>query len=429
MASYNYYLKDGKSKTETSIYLLFDDGVNRCKLYIQQSINPKDWNAEKQEARKSLQGFSDFNGKLGKIKNKCSDLHTSLTKDGKFSVEILKTKFRTYLDELNNRKKENTTGVDKTVTNLTDFAQYFLDTVKTTITGKAKTEGTKIQNKQTLRILKEFETIKHKRITFERVNLDFYHDFVDFLTKVKQLSPNTIGRHVKTLKLFLNEATERGINTKFDYKSKRFKALSEPVEKIYLSEEELQKIYKHNFSQNCRLEHIRDLFVIGCYTGLRFSDFSQLKTDNINNGQIKIKTQKTGETVVIPIHPTVSQILEKYSETTKGLPRHISNQKMNEYLKEVGKEVGLNEPTILNSVKGGLKIQTTVPKYKLIATHTARRSFATNLYLSGFPSISIMKITGHKTEKSFMGYLRISQEENAKQLSEHWRKNTKLKVV
>lgn len=429
MASYNYYLKDGKSKTDTPIYLLFDDGVNRCKLYIQQSINPKDWNSEKWEARKSLQGFSDFNSKLSKIQTKCEELHTSLTKEEKFSVELFKLKFKSYLDELNNRKRVNETTEVNQFTYLTDFAQYFLDTVKTTVSGKAKTEGTKIQNKQTLTILKGFETAKHKRITFDKVNLDFYHDFVDYLTKTKGLSPNTIGRHIKTLKLFLNEATERGINTKFDYRSKRFKALSEPVEKIYLTEEELMNIYNYDFSQNKKLEKTRDLFIVGCYTGLRFSDFSHLNTDNINNGQIKIKTQKTGEIVVIPIHWTVKEILEKYSGTAKGLPRPISNQKMNEYLKDMGKAVEINEPIIVNTVKGGLRAQTTVPKYKLIATHTARRSFASNLYLSGFPAISIMKITGHKTEKSFMGYLRISQEENANQLHKHWSANTKLKVV
>ena len=188
-------------------------------------------------------------------------------------------------------------------------------------------------------------------------------------------------------------------------------------------------IYNHDFSQNKKLEKTRDLFIIGCYTGLRFSDFSQLTSDNISNGRIKIKTQKTGEIVVIPIHWTVKEILEKYSGTAKGLPRPISNQKMNEYLKDMGKAVEINEPIIVNTVKGGLRAQTTVPKYKLIATHTCRRSFATNLYLDNVSPILIMKITGHKTEKSFMGYLRISQEENANELQKHWSGTTKLKVV
>lgn len=424
MASYNFYLKDGKSKGETPIYLLFDDGVNRSKLYIQQSIKPKDWNSEKWEARKSYSGFSDFNGKLSKIQTKCKELHTSLTKEGKFSVDSLKEKFKTYLDELNNRKKENTSGENKSFDTLSGFAKFYIDSVK-----GAKKNNTVLHNNQTLTLLKEFESTKNKKVTFERVNLDFYNDFVEYLTRIKKYSPNTIGKHIANIKLFMNEATERGFNTKFDYKSKRFKTTSETVESIYLTEEELLKIYRHDFSKSKKLEKTRDLFIIGCFTGLRFSDFSQLRIENIKDEQINVKTQKTGERVVIPIHWTVKEILNKYSETLTGLPRPISNQKMNEYLKDIGEKVELNEKIFLTTTKGGFKVQTSVAKHDLMTTHTARRSFATNLFLNGFPPISIMKITGHKTEKSFMKYIKISQEENAKLLRLHWSANSQLKVV
>lgn len=429
MASFNYYLKDGKSRTSTPIYLLFDDSVNRCKLYVHQSIHPKDWNTEKQEARKSLQGFSDFNSKLKKCLAKCEEIHTSLTKEGKFTVELLKQQFKAYLDELNNRKRESNKGASKSFENLYDFGKFFLENVNTSVEGRMKRPATNSNYLQTLRLLKEFEEKKRRKITFERVTLDFYHDFVEYLTKEKQFATNTIGKHIKRLKMFLNEATERGINTKFDYKSRRFKVPIETVETIYLTEDELLQIYKHDFSYNRRLEQTRDLFLIGCYTGLRFSDFSQLTTDNINNEEIRVTTQKTGERVVIPIHWTVRNILDKYASTAKGLPRPISNQKMNEYLKEIGRIAGLNSSVIATKTKGGLRTSQTVSKCDLITTHTARRSFATNLYLSGFPSISIMKITGHSTEKSFMRYIRVSQEENATMLREHWRLTHKLKAV
>ena len=424
MASFNLYLRDRKAKSDTSIYLLFDDGVNRAKIYIQQSINPKDWNPEKGEARKSLEAYSDFNGKLSKIRGKCEAVHTALTKDGKFTIDTLKEQFKTFLDELNGRSKENTSGENKTFTSLSDFAKHYIDSVKS-----IKAANTILHNNQTLTLLKDFEATKRKKITFDRVNLDFYNDFLDYLTKSKNYSPNTIGKHIANIKLFLNEATERGFNTKFDFKSKRFKTTSETIESIYLSEAELLKIYKHDFTKHKKLEHTRDLFIIGCFTGLRFSDFSQLKIENITDGQIKVKTQKTGETVVIPIHWTVKEILQKYAHTTKGLPRPFSNQKMNDYLKDVGEDVKINENILHTHTKGGLKVQTTIPKYNLITTHTARRSFATNLFLSGFPAISIMKITGHKTEKSFMKYIKISQQENAKLLQLHWGENTTLKVA
>lgn len=381
-------------------------------------IKPKFWDSGDQQARRNFDGYADFNSILNERKSQLTQLCTQLEAiNGKVDVEILKERFNALLGRNDGKEK-------KDFKTLSDFAKHYIDSVKS-----AKKNNTILQNNQTLTLLKEFETTKGKKITFERVNLDFYNDFVEYLTRTKTYSPNTIGKHIANIKLFMNEATERGFNTKFDYKSKRFKTTSETVESIYLTEEELLKIYSHDFSKNKKLEKTRDLFIIGCFTGLRFSDFSQLKIENIRDEQINVKTQKTGERVVIPIHWTVKEILNKYSQTLTGLPRPISNQKMNEYLKEIGKAVELKENIFLTTTKGGLKVQTSVPKHDLMTTHTARRSFATNLFLNGFPPISIMKITGHKTEKSFMKYIKISQEENAKLLRLHWNLNTKLKVV
>ncbi len=418
MATYKLYLFDSKAKEETYVILRLAQQKKTYKFYTDLKIKPKDWNPEKWEARKTFRGYSDFNELLKERKESLKEIHLNLLKENNFSIDLLR---RLFYEKIEKVEKES--GVENFKT-LSGFAKYYIDSVE-----KTKNKNTILHNRQTLRLLKEFETGKNRKVTFERVNLDFYNDFVEYLTKGKKLSPNTIGKHIRNLKLFLNEATERGINTKFDYKSKRFKALSEKVETIYLTEEELSEIYEKDFSNNKRLERTRDLFLVGCYTGLRFSDFSQLKPEHFKEGEITIRTQKTNETVVIPIHPIVRNILKKYSHTAKGLPRPLSNQKMNEYLKEIGEAVEIDEKILRTKTKGGLRAQTTVSKFDLMTTHTARRSFATNLYLSGFPSISIMKITGHKTEKAFMSYIRISQEENAKQLSEHWSKNTKLKVV
>jgi integrase len=419
MASFNYYLKDASAKDEQPVYLRYNDrGAINLKFYIGQKIKPKFWDSGDQVARRNFDGYADFNSILterkGQLEQLCRQLQAT---DGKIDIEILKERFNGLLGRNEGKEK-----IDfKT---LYDFAKHYIESVKS-----AKAANTILHNNQTLNLLKNFQDAKGKKITFDRVNLDFYNDFVEYLTKTKNYSPNTIGKHIANIKLFLNEATERGINTKFDFKSKRFKTTSEPVESIYLSEAELLKIYKHDFTNHKKLEHTRDLFIIGCFTGLRFSDFSQLKTENITDGQIKVKTQKTREMVVIPIHWTVKAILQKYAHTAKGLPRPFSNQKMNDYLKDVGEAVEINENVLHTHTKGGLKVQATTPKYNLMTTHTARRSFATNLFLSGFPAISIMKITGHKTEKSFMKYIRISQEENAKLLQLHWNKEVKLKAV
>jgi integrase len=147
------------------------------------------------------------------------------------------------------------------------------------------------------------------------------------------------------------------------------------------------------------------LFIIACDTGLRFSDLIELRNENIiNNGSvIRIRTQKTGEVVIIPLKGKVKEILKKY----EGIPpQAISNQKMNEYLKELGEMAELIEDVVISLTKGGTRQTETFKKFELITTHTARRSFATNAYLQNVPTISIMKITGHTTAKSFLKYIK-----------------------
>ena len=216
----------------------------------------------------------------------------------------------------------------------------------------------------------------------------------------------------------MNEATDRGINKNLEYLNKRFKVLNDSADTIYLSKKELDAIRGLDLSNNARLDTVRDLFIVGCYTGLRFSDLEKLDKSNFIKDftQIKLKTQKTGETVIIPVHPYVKEIFIKYGNS---LPKSISNQKMNEYLKEIGKKADIVENIIIGSIQGGRKTNNSYLKYQLITTHTARRSFATNAYLADIPSMDIMKITGHRSERSFIKYIKVTQEQNANRLINH----------
>ncbi len=144
---------------------------------------------------------------------------------------------------------------------------------------------------------------------------------------------------------------------------------------------------------------------------------------------IEIKTQKTGREVVIPIHPMVRSIMAKYENIAdNSLPQAISNQKMNEYLKELGEQAKLNEVIQKGRTTGGVPITHNHKKHELITTHTARRSFATNLYNMGVPSLTIMGITGHKTEVNFFKYIKITPKEHAIKLRDLWHRE-QLKVV
>ena len=161
--------------------------------------------------------------------------------------------------------------------------------------------------------------------------------------------------------------------------------------------------------------------MIGCRTGLRYSDYSDLKPHNFtNDGYLERIQSKTKDKVVIPIHPRVKFLIEKYNGK---LPTAISNQKTNDYLKEIGKKVEeLHTKISKTSSKGGMEVTASLNKYQCITSHTARRSFATNEYLAGTPLLSIMSITGHKTEKSFMKYIKLSSREHAKVLQMNWDK-------
>jgi integrase len=188
----------------------------------------------------------------------------------------------------------------------------------------------------------------------------------------------------------------------------------------------LELLYKFDFSNTKRLENVRDLFVFGAWVGLRFSDFSNIMPENIIeiDGEyfIKIVTQKTKELVIIPCHPIVLNIFEKYRHNPNKLPNTISNQKFNDYIKDVFKAAELNE-------KGRLANDINLELWQCVSSHTARRSFATNYYLQGFPVIDLMKITGHKTEKAFMKYIRISKLDAAKRLSSHMKKMWSEKML
>jgi integrase len=225
----------------------------------------------------------------------------------------------------------------------------------------------------------------------------------------------------------LNEAAEANIQTNPQYKSRKFSVTSEQTAAIYLNEAELKELEQIDLSADPRLERVRDLFLIGCYTGLRFGDWYKVTPAQIQGGNIVIAQAKTGATIAIPVHKTVEKILARYGGQ---LPRAITNQKANEYLKEVGKKMdSLKINTSKTITKGGAKITTITEKWEVLSTHTARRSFSSNEFLAGTPAITIMAITGHKTESSFLRYIKLTPTEHAKLMKLQWEKRALLRAV
>ncbi|MGA2405276.1 MAG: site-specific integrase [Bacteroidales bacterium] len=403
MPEVNFFLKKPKSKEETLIYLFLSYNNTRLKYSTGEKINPVFWDSENQKVKgtKKFPEYPEFNTRLKALETKAFDAYRKVLNDGFEPTNGLIKKELDKTARFSDSKK-------------VDFFTFIKNYIEESKSLKAS--GTIKAYNTTQKRLVDYCKSKNKTLQFEDIDLEFYNSFVAYLTK-ENYSQNTIGKHIKILKTFLNEATERGTNKTIDFKRRKFKRLTEDTDKIYLNEKEVEAIYNLDFSKDQQLESIRDLFVIGCCTGLRFSDFSELKAENIIDGdKIKIRTNKTDELVIIPLHRFIREILRR---NKNRIPKAMSNQKMNFYLKHIGNLAKIKDMVEVSITKGGKLDKNTVPKYKLICTHTARRSFATNSFKAGVPSISIMKITGHQTERSFLRYIRISQEENANNLLDH----------
>lgn len=418
-----------KLKTRTVIYARVCYNNYKLKFYTNENIDPKYWNPETQRAKQTakFREHPEFNQRLENI---ASDIRTAFRNyQNKNNGEIPLPE--TFKAILNTDIKKTTVGNEKRLT----FMSFFQD-----IINRSK-EGTRLHHKTgkpinsntlktyttTYKHLCDFQTLKRKSIDFESITLEFYADYTEYLIKNLKLSTNTVGKHIQIIKLMMNEATENGINKNLSYKGKRFITVREESDSIYLNQSEIDELSDIDLSHDTRLDKVRDLFLIGCYTGLRYSDYSILEPKHFKNGFIEIKQTKTGHPVTIPMHRKVGTILAKYDG---DLPKSISNQKTNDYLKELGRKSNSLKAKVEKSItKGGSNVTEVYEKWELLTTHTARRSFATNQYLAGVPTVTIMAITGHKTEKSFLRYIKLTSKEHAKLLKLHWENNDQLKAI
>ena len=275
--------------------------------------------------------------------------------------------------------------------------------------------------------MRNFQKTRKRIIDFKTIDLDFYHDFLQYLTEELDLATNTIGKDIKTLKTILNDATERGFNSNLAFRSKSFVKPTEESDSIYLNNEELSELISLDLSDDPELDNGRYLFLLGCYTGLRYSDFSLLTLDHINGGYIEIKQKKGNARITIPVRKEFVKLLNDHNGS---LPKNLDNGSMNKLLKVLGKKIkGLHIKVYKSITKGGVKVEQTCNKWELLTTHTARRSFATNLFLAGVNHITIMAITGHKTYNSFIKYIKLDGKDHAKILNDFLNENSKLSIV
>lgn len=308
---------------------------------------------------------------------------------------------------------------------LAEWIEAYLKNEKNLIhskTSKPLSPQTIRSYKSNLSKLKKFEEFNKKHYRFEELtHNDFYKNFVHWCRNIENLNDNTTGKAVTILKTFFGLIKDENYPICLDFEKKnKFAGMTEKTADVYLNEQEINKIFNLDLTENKRLDNVRDRFIIGLWTGLRISDFKRLDIGNIKNGIITIETQKTKKKVSIGMHPQLKATLDKREGS---FPPEISDQKFNEYVKEVVQlaeityEVEGSKMTEIKDKSGKeiyRKVKGMYPKYQVISSHSCRRSFATNMYKTKkLPLLTLMSLTGHSSETQFIEYVKLSNEESA----------------
>jgi integrase len=420
MAKFNFYLKGAKNSieykrtTKPALILLFGfHQGQRYRLSTGQTVTPKNWNFDSQCVRPSATNAAAINDYLKSVEALAESVLMEFLALGTLPTpEQFKEAFQAERDQ-----KPKSISLSKA---FADFIAAKSDSLR---------YNTLKNYTRNMHRIEEFEAHRGKRVMVETYTGKEHEALIAFLTKHHDHSQNTLADMTKTIKSVLKWVKDEGILPDLTLPS--LKVSWEEVPNVYLNESELETLWNLDLKGSEGKERVRDLFLVGCYTGLRYSDFSKLKTEVITGNVAYIQTEKTGALVSVPIHPIVTAILEKYEGK---LPNVISNQKMNLHLKDICRLANFGEMGVESKTKGGKKATTIKPKWEMVSTHTARRSFATNIYKMGKLSMAaLMKITGHKTEKAFLKYIKMDQEEAANQLAQLWERTyqpqTKLEAV
>ena len=283
------------------------------------------------------------------------------------------------------------------------------------------------QNDWTDSTYEKFAAVKNHLMNFrDGLTFDFFdekglNDYVTYLRDVKEMRNSTIGKQLSFLKWFLRWAFKKGLHQNNAYDSYKPKLKSTQKKIIFLTWEELNKLREFEIPTTKQaLDRVRDVFLFQCFTGLRYSDVFNLRRSDIKGDHIEVTTVKTSDSLIIELNNHSKAILDKYKdvafEDDKVLPV-ITNQKMNDYLKELAELAGIDEPVRQTYYRGNERIDEVTPKYALLGTHAGRRTFICNALALGIPPQVVMKWTGHSDYKAMKPYIDIADDIKANAMS------------
>ena len=410
--------KDGVLITENvPIRMRVNFASKRIEFTTGYRIDAAKWDADKQRVK---------NGCSNKLKQSASEINASLLE---YYTEIQSIFKRFEVEDViptPEQIKEAFNALHKPVSEEPkpkkealpcDFFQVFDDFV----------EDCGRQNNWTDSTFEKFAAVKNHLtnfrggLTFEFFDERGLNDYVGYLRDVKEMRNTTIGKQLSFLKWFLRWAYKKGVHQNNAYDSYKPKLKSTQKKIIFLTWDELNRLreFKIPFNKQA-LERVRDVFLFQCFTGLRYSDVFNLRRSDIKGDHIEVTTVKTSDSLIIELNNHSKAILDKYKdvafEDDKVLPV-ITNQKMNDYLKELAELAGIDEPVRQTYYRGNERIDEVTPKYALLGTHAGRRTFICNALALGIPPQVVMKWTGHSDYKAMKPYIDIADDIKANAMS------------
>jgi integrase len=413
----NYYLENRLSKSgDAPIRVSISICGVRLLTSIGYSINPIKWDSKKQKIKQGYSNskgitYNTINAHLNAIDNFFIEYeNTALKNNTKVTQEdiknILKINFGTSKSYMTPKNSH-----DKT------FLNHFDDFIIECGDANSWSRGT-YQKMQTVRN----HVVKFNPTPiFETFDGDGLINYMSYLRTTKGLRNVSIAKQLELLKWFFRWATSKGYSDNTDYISFKPKLKTSDKKVIFLTREELMLVYRFEMPENkAHLGRARDVFCFCSFTSLRYSDVYNLKRSNIVDDTLCITTIKTSDSLTIELNKYSREILDKYANTPfeggKALPV-VGNQIMNDYLKEIGKLCGIDQPQTIVYFNGNVRIEETLPKYELLTTHVGRKTFICNALALGIPAQVVMKWTGHSDYKSMKPYIDVADSIKAKAMS------------
>ena len=412
--------KDGEPIVENvPIRMRVNFASQRIEFTTGYRIDVAKWDGDKQRVK---------NGCTNKLKQSASEINAALLGYytelqeifKRFEVAEIMPSPAEVKEAFNNRhgQNEETELASADTSNVpSNFYEAFDDFVR--VCGR--------QNDWTHSTFEKFAAVKNHLKNFRsELSFDFFDEeglteYVQYLREVREMRNSTIGKQLSFLKWFLRWSFKQGMHSNNAYDAFKPKLKDTQKKIIFLTWEELNRLREFKIPPTKQaLEHVRDVFLFQCFTGLRYSDVFNLRRSDIKGDYIEVTTVKTSDSLIIELNDHSRAILEKYKdvefENDKALPV-ITNQKMNDYLKELAELAEINEPVRQTYYKGNERIDEVTPKYALLGTHAGRRTFICNALALGIPPQVVMKWTGHSDYKAMKPYIDIADDIKASAMS------------